>query len=225
MAPSLRPEDIEHKTFTVVRVEAGYRQQEVDDFLDEVHTAYAAMWADNANLEQRNSVAAAAPLATVNPATVQLPVLPPVAPAPVQVEPTGPSLATISLLLEQAEATAAKLVADAKIEAEHVKGSGYADAAQLKTDALAAAGQLKADAHAGIEKLKADVTADIAQAKTEAESFVAKIKADAGTEASALLTSARAERDALVAHVDALKVSKSSILSVLKEVVAKVEGK
>lgn len=224
MAPTLRPEDIESQTFTVVRLtEPGYRQTEVDDFLDKVHTAYAELWLDNGNLEQRAN--ALANRAVANPATVQLPVLAERATEVVALAPAGPSLATISLLLTQAESTAAKLVADAKAEAERVKGAAYADAAQLKSDANATVAQLKSDALAGVAQLKADATADLEQAKVEAVSFANKLKSDAGSEASKLLDAARAERDELVKHVEALTSSKSSILSVLKEVAAKVEGK
>lgn len=232
MAPSLRPEDIENQQFTVVRLsEAGYRQSEVDEFLDSVHTAYTAMWTDLGNMGQR---LAAAAKSVVSDATVQLPkaiaeavatVDTPPAPVEVAVPTNGPSLSTIALLLQQAEGTAAKLVADAKAEAEQVKGMAYADASQLKADAEQALQVQRADAMTALAKLRADAEADVAKAKAEAASFVDKLKADAGAEASKLLDAAKAEKAQLVAHVEALTASKTSLLGVVKEVLAKVEGK
>lgn len=236
MAPSLRPEDIENQQFTVVRLsEAGYRQSEVDEFLDAIHVAYSEMWTDLGNMEQRlaNAVKSAAPAVTSD-ATVQLPkaiadavatVDTPPAPVEVVVPTNGPSLSTISLLLKNAEDTAAKIVADAKAEAERVKGEAYAAGAQLKNDAAAAVAQQKADAEASIAKLRDDVEADLAKAKTEAHAFVDKLKADAGAEASALVEAAKAEKAQLAEHVSQLTNSKSALLGMLKEVVAKVEGK
>lgn len=231
MAPNLRPEDIESQTFTVVRLsEAGYRQTEVDEFLDAIHAAYTQMWNDLGNMEQKLAAKAGG---IVNPATIQLPaaVAAEVAkvdepPAPVEVVvPNGPSLSTISLLLTQAEATAAKLVADAKAEAERIKGEAYSAGAQLKNDAQAAVAQQKADAESAIAQLRDDVEADLAKAKTEAHAFVDKLKADAGSEAATLVEAARAEKAKLSEHVSQLTNSRDAILGVLKEVVAKVEGK
>lgn len=228
MAPSIRPEDIENQQFTVVRLsEAGYRQTEVDDFLDAIHTAYTEMWNDLGGLEQK---LAAAGRAVASDATVQLPKAIAVEVAKVDApEPTpatnGPSLSTIALLLSQAEGTAAKLVADAKAEAERIKGEAYSAGAQLKNDAQAAVAQQKADAESAIAKLRDDVEADLAKVKTEAHEFVDKLKADAGSEAATLVEAARAEKAKLTEHVSQLTNSRDAILGVLKEVVAKVEGK
>ena len=234
MAPSIRPEDIENQTFTVVRLsEAGYRQSEVDEFLDAVHDAYKSMWADLGNMERRlaNAVGGAVSPTTVpapGPETVVLPkavateVAKVDAAAPAD---NGPSLSTISLLLKSAEDTAAKMVADAKAEAERVKGMAYADASQMKADAEAALAAQRRDAMASLAQLRADAEADVAKAKAEATAFVDKLKADAGSEASKLLDAAKAEKAQLVEHVEQLTNSKSALLGMLKEVVAKVEGK
>lgn len=240
MAPSIRPEDIENQTFTVVRLsEAGYRQSEVDEFLDAVHAAYTTMWTDLGNMERRLANAVGG---VINPTTVPVPgpetvVLPKAVaaevakvdepPAPVQVvQPTnGPSLSTISLLLKSAEDTAAKMVADAKAEAERVKGMAYADASQMKSDAEAALAAQRRDAMASLAQLRADAESDVAKAKAEATAFVDKLKADAGSEASKMLDAAKAEKAQLVQHVEQLTSSKSALLGMLKEVVAKVEGK
>lgn len=227
MAPSIRPEDIANQQFTVVRLsEAGYRQSEVDDFLDSVHDAYKTMWTDLGNMEQRlaNAVKSVVPAADAA-ATVVLPKVVAQEVAKVDEAPNGPSLSTINLLLKAAEDTAAKIVADAKAEAERVKGEAYAAGAQLKNDAQAAVAQQKADAESALAKLRDDVAADVAKAKTEAEAFVAKLKADAGAEASTLVEAAKAEKAQLVEHVNQLTNSKSALLGMLKEVVAKVEGK
>jgi DivIVA domain-containing protein len=231
MAPSLRPEDIENQQFTVVRLsEAGYRQSEVDDFLDRLHTDYSQMWADLGNMEQQlksKVTAAVAPL--VNDATVQLPkaIASEVAKvdAAVAQNPDSPSLSTIAVMLKAAEDAAAKITADAKAEAERVKGEAYAAGAQMKSDAESALQVQRADAMTALAKLRADAEADIAKAKAEATAFVDKLKADAGSEASALVEAAKAEKAQLVQHVEALTASKSSLLSVVKEVLAKVEGK
>jgi DivIVA domain-containing protein len=237
MAPTLRPEDIENQQFTVVRVEAGYRQTEVDEFLDAVHAAYVEMWQDNAQMQQKLSAAAASAGGLVSPANVPVSapetvVLPKVlaaaveeAPAPAPAPDNGPSLSSIALLLKNAEETAAKIIADAKAEAERVKGEAYSAGAQLKQDAEQAVAQQKFDASESLRKLRDDAEADIAKAKTEAQAFVDKLKADAGAEASTLVEAAKAEKAQLVAHVEALTSSKESILSVVKEVLAKVEGK
>jgi DivIVA domain-containing protein len=230
MAPSIRPEDIANQQFTVVRLsEAGYRQSEVDDFLDAVHDAYQTMWADLGKLEQRLAAAAGGMVkpttVPVSPETVVLPKVVAQEVAKVDEAPNGPSLSTISLLLKNAEDTAAKIVADAKAEAERVKGEAYAAGAQLKNDAAVAVAQQKADAESAIAKLRDDVAADVAKAKTEAEAFVSKLKADAGAEASAMVEAAKAEKDQLAEHVSQLTNSKSALLGMLKEVVAKVEGK
>lgn len=231
MAPSIRPEDIENQQFTVVRLsEAGYRQTEVDDFLDAIHSAYTQMWNDLGGLEQKLAAAVKSGANAATDATVQLPkaiaaeVAKVDAPAPAPAD-NGPSLSTIALLLSQAESTAAKLVEDAKVEAERIKGEAYSAGAQLKNDVQAAIAQQKADAESDLAKLRDDVEADLAKAKTEAHAFVDKLKADAGSEAATLVEAARAEKAKLTEHVSQLTNSRDAILGVLKEVVAKVEGK
>lgn len=222
MAPSLRPEDIENVHFTVVRLsEAGYRQQEVDDFLDTVHSAYVQMWADNASLQN-------------GPATVQLPkaIAAEVAkvddepPAPVkQPEPNGPSLATIGLLLTQAEATAAKLVADAKAEAEVIKGQVVSDANVIKGQAIQDADALKATAKADAESLRQAVAAEVEQLRTDAHAGIDRLLAEAKDERAKVVAALEADKVKLLGHVGELSSAKESLLSALKEVVAKVEGK
>jgi DivIVA domain-containing protein len=43
----LTPDDIQKRVFTVVRARAGYNQEEVDDFLDEVHAAYDKLYEEH----------------------------------------------------------------------------------------------------------------------------------------------------------------------------------
>jgi DivIVA domain-containing protein len=42
----LLPDDIEKKQFTVHRLREGYAQSEVDNFLDEIHASYLAMYTE-----------------------------------------------------------------------------------------------------------------------------------------------------------------------------------
>lgn len=210
----LTPEEIEHTQFTVVRLtEAGYRQQEVDDFLERVEADYAKALSDAANMQaqlaaaQRNSTAA----------TVQLAPVPPVeAPAPVVVNlpSNGPSLESIGLLLKTAEDAAAKIKGDAEAAALRVKVDAQNEAAGILSEVKAQAATLGA------------------QAKSEGESLLAAAKAEADkltTEATAKkhtivgeLESKRAELEAKLAE---LLGKHGNIISVLEEVLAAAKGK
>lgn len=237
----LTPEQIEQKQFTVVRLtESGYRQTEVDDFLDELHSAYSQVWADAGRMQAQLK----AGISTVAmPIALPIPAVAVEAPASAAVEVVshaavsdGPSLASIGLLLKTAEDAAAKIVQEAKDAAGKALVDAGAQADKLLADARAEANVVKGQAVSDVAQAKIEATTFVAQLRNDASEEIGKLKVDAKDEIARLGAEAKDERAKIVAaleadkvkllgHVGQLSSTRDTILATLKEVVAKVEGK
>lgn len=193
----LTPEQIEGMQFTVVRLtEAGYRQQEVDDFLEKVQVDYAQALRDAATFQAQRDAAAR----SASP-TVVLPTMPSTPPDLVKVAAPappaeGPSLASIGLLLKAAEDAAAKIKADAE------------------TDARALVAEANASSRTMIQDIKAKSASLLAEAKAEAE----KIVSDGHTQRHTIIGALEEKRTELEAKVSHLMGKHGGIVQVLEDV-------
>lgn len=163
----MNPADIANKQFTTVRLREGYDQGEVDDFLDEVEAAFTSLLRRCETAEHRLSVAQSQLVSAQMPTAV----LPPV-PAAAEVAPVAemsmPSMASISLLLKNAEKTAEDLLSKAKADAE-------TEAAKIRVEAAGALQSAKDEATALLAKAQQDAAVIMADAQGKSTELAAKL--------------------------------------------------
>ena len=118
----LTPEDVQNKRFTTTRLKAGYDEDEVDGFLDEVEAEMRRLLAEITSLR---AAAASAPAAPAAPAAQVI--------APPREEPNEAALRTLAM----AQRTAEEAIAQARAEADQLVGAARAQASTLERDAKA----------------------------------------------------------------------------------------
>lgn len=165
----MNPADIANKQFTTTRLKEGYSQDEVDDFLDEVETAFTNLLRRAETAEHRLSVAQA----QLGAAAAQTTVLPPaaelLAPAPAPVAAMSlPSMDSINLLLKNAEKTAEDLLAKAKSDAE-------TEAAKIRVEAATALQAAKEEAAKLVAQAQVDAATAVAGAQSKSNELEAKL--------------------------------------------------
>lgn len=218
----LTPEEIEQTQFTVVRLtEAGYRQQEVDDFLERVQHDYALALNDAAQMQTaleasrrgvREANLKSSAVADSLAAAVTM-TLPPVPAASVVVSNNGPSLESIGLLLTTAEDAVKKMRADAEAYAAKVREDANNEAAGIKAELTAKAQELNAAAKAEGARL-------LAEARTEADN----VKSAATAQKHTIIGELESKRAELEAKVADLVGKHGSIVQVLEEVLNAAKG-
>lgn len=199
----LTPAQIEAKQFTTVRLEAGYRQSEVDDFLDEVKTSYEKVWNDATSYA--NQLRARTPQKMMAQPEAETQVLPPVT--------AVPSIESIAMLLQNAQATADRIVSEADDEAASIIANAMIDADAVKKAAEDGASWLFADA-------KQQAATTMATAASEAE----RVKVEGLAERNAAVGALEMKRDQLQAHVDQLTGVRSAVADALKVALTQVMG-
>ncbi|MDX6220218.1 MAG: hypothetical protein QOJ48_1899, partial [Frankiales bacterium] len=122
----LTPQDVVNKKFaTKLR---GYDQDEVDVFLDEVEQELVRLLTENANLQQRLSVAPqAAPPAAAPAGVAEAP------PTTAPIAPGEPQEAALRTLL-MAQRTADQAIAEARAEADALLAQAKSRQAQIDTE-------------------------------------------------------------------------------------------
>lgn len=124
----LTPEDVHNKRFRVTRMKAGYDEEEVDAFLDEVEAELRRLLAENDQLRaQLSSSEGGAAAAVVPPPPPQAPAAAPPAPA------EGQEAALRTLLL--AQRTADEAIAEARAEAAELVRAARNQAAAIEQEA------------------------------------------------------------------------------------------
>lgn len=167
----LKPADIENVEFKTTRLKEGYDQDEVDNFLDRVA-------ADYKRLEELAAQ------------TQQLPPVP-TAPPPV-VQPTEQA----AKLLELAQKTADKAVADANAVSAQKIHEGRTEAHRLLGDATAEAERIRSEAHAEAERVKSEAATEGAQLLAAARAEAMEVREKATADAQFLMSEADKEAQA-----------------------------
>lgn len=129
----LTPEDVHNKRFRVTRMKAGYDEEEVDAFLDEVEAELRRLLADNDQLRAQLATAEGGPataLAAPPPPPAPTAAAPEAPPAPARAE--GQEAALRTLLL--AQRTADDAIAEARAEAAELVRVARDQAAVLERE-------------------------------------------------------------------------------------------
>lgn len=133
----LTPEDVANKRFRVTRMKAGYDEEEVDAFLDEVEAELRRLTGENDQLRVQLAAVAEGPGSSLiaappsPPAVVSAPVAP--APAPPAPPAEGQEAALRTLLL--AQRTADQAIAEARAEASELVRKAQDEAAAIQREA------------------------------------------------------------------------------------------
>lgn len=123
----LTPEDVQNKRFTTTRLKAGYDEDEVDGFLDEVEAEMRRLLAENTSLRSAAAATASAPPIAA----------PPPAPAPAAVVRTEDPNETALRTLTLAQRTAEEAIAQARAEADQLVSAAQVHASSIERDAKA----------------------------------------------------------------------------------------
>lgn len=142
MAEPMKPQTIAAKRFATTRLREGYDAEQVDEFLDRVHTDYLLL--HDMLAEARAKLATRASSAVTQP-------------IPAVQEPTGAAARVLELAEAEGERIKAQAAAEARSEANMLKAEAMAKAEEIEGKAQAVARDLTADA----EAKKAELTRDV----------------------------------------------------------------
>ncbi len=212
---TLSLDDVRNKRFRMAR-KSGYEVLEVDEFVDQVETAFEQLVGENANLRQQIEALSAAPRGDATPDGA--------GDAGAETQPQTIVVTTG----KEASTAVVRLVEMSTEQAERLLAEATADAARIRAEAGSSAEQVAADARTRAEQLEAEARTNADQVTSEALSRAEGLDRDLDTKRVEMFGGLERERDELSTSVRRLRefeaMYRANLTSQLHEQLAALES-